>query len=260
MASRVEGNSKPYLHLKADFTLSLLWTLFAASSINTHRMRLLSLIISVCLITNIYSAAQNFEGTIELDVKITGAQAAMMSSMMPNKMVYKFKGEDTRMAILGGFMPQDILMLGKENVAWILHAEQKRASKIKLDDDDKSKGKSPKINATDEYKDILGYRCRKYLIDMPAEKGAKKGVTGTFWVTKELKVKNPKVEGNKLFADGLEGFPLQVDMDFGMEGMRMQMIATNIDTKVPSSADFEIPADYTKGDFILPDFKIPNSK
>ena len=85
------------------------------------------MLISSLWILSHFATAQNFEGTIELDVKITGAQVAMVANMMPNKMIYKFKKDDTRMAILGGLMPQDMLILGKENVIWILHAEQKRA-------------------------------------------------------------------------------------------------------------------------------------
>ena len=108
--------------------------------------------------------------------------------------------------------------------------------------------------------DILGYKCRKYELELPPEKGEKKAVKGTFWVTKELKVKNPKVEGNRLFADGLEGFPLQVEMNMGMGDMLMQMLATKVDATALPSSDFEIPADYTKGDFVLPEIKMPDNK
>lgn len=215
------------------------------------------LIALVLIISQFALHAQNFEGTIEFSVKITGSQAANFAGFMPDKMVYKFRNSDTRMTISGGLMPQDMLIKGNENVVWILQSAQKKAMRLAIENSKSSKEKSPKIAATEEFKDILGYKCRKYQLEMPPEKGQKKGNVAVFWVARDLKVKNPNVQGNKLFAEGIDGFPLQVDMEIGLENIRMQMLATSVDPNLPPETEFEIPAGYSKEEFKMPDFGLP---
>ena len=135
-----------------------------------------------------------------------------------------------------------------------------------------------KVEKTGIKKKILGKDCEKIVVSMDAtsEQAGTATFTQTMWVTKDIPgymeivnfnkkmplmgtKSSPKVMGGttKSYTEfqekvkGIEGFPLELDLDMtmGAEGMSfsitMHSVVTRFDTKTLDAGLFEIPAGYT---------------
>lgn len=138
-----------------------------------------------------------------------------------------------------------------------------------------------KVEKTGMKKKILGIECEQIVVSMDAtsEEDGTATFTQTMWVTKDIPgyreivnfnkkmpvmgiTSSAKMMGGntKSYAEfqeklkGIEGFPLELDMDMtmGAEGMsfsiKMHSAVTNFDTKPIDKKVFEIPAGYTLKD------------
>jgi GLPGLI family protein len=94
-----------------------------------------------------------------------------------------------------------------------------------------------KITPFDEYKTILGFKCRKYVME-------NNGSYATYWITEEISIKDM---GQQIVNASLPGFPLEFTSI--SEGVRMSFKASNYKESIVNKSDVfstEVPAGFTE--------------
>lgn len=110
------------------------------------------------------------------------------------------------------------------------------------------------INKTSETQKILGYTCTKTIVTITEADGTT--VNQIFWVTKDIRgldfksFANQKIGSTKSasYYKNLEGIPLKTEMTTAQGTMIME--ATEIKKQTLPASDFEIPAGFTKTNFM----------
>ncbi len=214
-------------------------------------MKKILFLVLILSVSTIAWTQKNFEGLIKYDVKILEKQFAMFASMMPNEYEFYIKGQDILYRVNGGITATflgDFLSKGKEGKTYMINRNQKTI--YTLDEQSQLRDKSTKITATKETKSILGYNCKKYIMELKADDGSI--IEQTLWVTSDIQFTKPKsnesVSGisNSFFIDGIHGFPLQVTSSTVTNGMRVtiDMIAKKVEPKTLDATIFELPKDF----------------
>lgn len=205
-------------------------------------------------------AQKKFEGKIKFETKYMGEGADQMAAFAPTGTTYYFRGSDLRLEMEGGMaaaMMGAILVKGDEEQAYMLKDSEKKALRMKSDEDDEEEEEEdedevkPEITKEDEVITIQGHKCQKYKVVMTMDENE---VTQYLWVTKDIKISRPKGaknNGNGMFVDGIDGFPLKKMTTMDMMGMSITTIETavEIDDSKPTKSLFEIPSDYEVEDF-----------
>jgi hypothetical protein len=199
-------------------------------------------------------AGKYYEGSVVFSMETENAEIA---PMLPTGMEMHYQGPNSRVKVLGGPQPTDMLTLGEE--VYIIKKGTKEALKMKevKPYTDKKDGDSLKVTRTTETKDILGYKCTK--VTMQSEMGGMPA-TVVAWVNKDLMPAKPKVEAQSgLFnARDMGGFPLEYTLDIGMAQITLK--ATKITPGTVDASLLAIPAGYTKRDFdAAKDIKMPGA-
>ncbi|MGB3616896.1 MAG: hypothetical protein WBA12_02160 [Catalinimonas sp.] len=193
--------------------------------------------------------AQYFEGTIRYEVEVTGEQAQQFAAFMPSYIEYTYGEESVRVRSDAAMM-NDLLLRNDEGSAYVMMPSQKRAMRIRSDDEGAARAKENiKIEETDERRVIAGHNTRKYLVTMKDPVG---GMTQNqeIWATTDLKVRKPEgsaAAGANLLLDGIDGVPLQFTTSSTMFTMRVT--AGELKPGKPDAAELRVPADYTVEDF-----------
>lgn len=213
-----------------------------------------SLMVLVCTtIITVTAFAQNFEGTMTFGLDYLGSGISAYKAMLPDGYTYNFKGGDLRFSMNGGMaaaMMGDFVYKGKEEKTYMLKPSEKKAYIIDNEAKKAAADQKPdiKVEKTGEKADVLGYNCDKYKVVVSTKDGE---LTQFIWATTDIKYQKPKKSGalgagSSLFVDGVDGFPLKMQMAMEMAGMSVTMVmeATKIDKTTPDKALFDIPSDY----------------
>ena len=181
-----------------------------------------------------------------------------MAAFAPTGTIYYFRGSDLRLEMEGGMaasMMGAILIKGDEEQAYMLKESEKKALRMKSDEDDEEdeseEDVKPEITKEDEVITIQGHKCQKYKVVMSVDDNE---VTQYLWVTKDIKISKPKGaknNGNGMFVEGIDGFPLKKMTTMDMMGMSITTVETavEVDDSKPAKSLFEIPSDWEIEDF-----------
>ncbi|MEA3494875.1 MAG: DUF4412 domain-containing protein [Bacteroidota bacterium] len=207
--------------------------------------------------------SQNFsEGIITYNISITGKDAAMVKGMMPNEYLFYLKDEMVRLHINGGMMGTmfGVIIVDPETkISYILQEEEKKALKIKSENNDENSKESKNVVENMKTTEIIaGYKCTKYKMTTNLEG---KEIVTFYWVSKDFNVKISDVKntpGVSQFAiEGLEGFPLKVQTSINEQGTSFDFIleVVKIEKKKLKDSMFKVPSDFTIEDFDFSSFK-----
>jgi hypothetical protein len=190
------------------------------------RKILLALMVIACS-ASASMAQKTFQGTIEYDIQIGGGdQAAMLSSMMFNKMVLKI-GEKQMMTYFEGGMMSG--MMGKivggadGKSAYIIRDSEGTVyvmDEADLDEEGVDNMTGMEVTKENEQVEIHGYRCEKYKIVTTVEDET---TIQHIWTTTDLNMpnKNAKLGMGNMFNDEIKGFPLKFITESNAGGMAM---------------------------------------
>jgi hypothetical protein len=185
-------------------------------------------------------------------MEVKGENAAMLGSMMPNKMEMHFLGKDIMVRTVGGMAAGamgDIITLGaKGKTFMVMHKKKKVYDMTGNGEKEISADKLPVIKEMGQEK-VNGYSCTKYSVTFPKSDGNE--LFQYLWATKEIDVPKPdgKASRSQMFLDGVEGFPVRMDQyitlsQMGGMSINIESNLKEISKEKPDAALFEIPSKY----------------
>lgn len=215
----------------------------------------LSLMAISCM--GLASFAQAFEGQVTYSIDVKGENAALFAAMMPNSIDMYFLGNDMMYRTNGGItssMMGDIVTKGAENLTYMVVHSKKTVYKIDPSKDKKVEASElPKVTLEGTEK-VNGYSCKKYLVKFPKKEDSE--MYQYMWCTTDLKINRPAISTSaqssyKMFLDGVEGFPVKMDMYIKAKGMEInqELNLTKISQNKPDASLFVIPSKYKMEDF-----------
>ena len=179
---------------------------------------------------------------IVYEIEVTGGgDDAMMAAFMPDESVTYVKGNMSRseMSIAMG-MNSAFISNAKTGITQGLFSFM--GKKYYFDMDVPAKEDSllkTTVILKDEFKTICGYKCSKAEIQYEMEG---KKYSSFIYYTPQIKHKAVTMAG-KAF-ENIDGLPLEFEIE--NSGLKMKMIARNIEFKELDSDIFQIPKDYKK--------------
>ncbi len=152
-----------------------------------------------------------------------------------------------------------IIVDPETKISYILQEEEKKALKIKSEDNTEDSKESKNVVENMKITEtIVGYKCAKYKMTTNLEG---KEIVTFYWVSKDFNVKMSDVKntpGVSQFAiEGLEGFPLKVQTSINEQGTSFDFIleVVKIEKKKLKDSMFKVPSDFTIEDFDFSSFK-----
>jgi GLPGLI family protein len=200
----------------------------------------------LCILFSI-SAQSTFEGMISFDISYDSipAQQKESSLYLPTNMYVLMKGAKQRMELKTIMGPSIIIidveknesyalssMMGKK-IAMYISPEQNKQMKDKLNMQHGSG--IPKVNYTNQSKNIAGYECSKIIIQSTVDG---KPFTFIAYYTKEL----PPIHSDSYSNLDVNGCILEYQLF--EEGIRMTYTATGVELKKLDDNLFTVPSDY----------------
>lgn len=200
----------------------------------------------LCMLFSI-SAQSTFEGMISFDISYDSipAQQKESSLYLPTNMYVLMKGAKQRMELKTIMGPSIIIidveknesyalssMMGKK-IAMYISPEQNKQMKDKLNMQHGSG--IPKVNYTNQSKNIAGYECSKIIIQSTVDG---KPFTFIAYYTKEL----PPIHSDSYSNLDVNGCILEYQLF--EEGIRMTYTATGVELKKLDDNLFTVPSDY----------------
>lgn len=200
-------------------------------------------------------AQKSFEGHINFGITLDGGMADQMAGMMPTAYNYTIKGKNILMKMEGGMasMMGDILINGEKSESYMVNHMQKTAFRMPEAEEAQAVAK-PKIEKLGDEITIAGYKCVKYKMETetPTPQG-NMNMVQYMWVTDALNIERPaKAIGNtsQMFIEGVDGFPLKMEMEIPMTGGTMMVFeATEVKKEKISDDEFTFSSDYKVKDF-----------
>lgn len=182
-----------------------------------------------------------------------GAAAAggnLMDGMLPKSIAVKIKGNSSLSIIEGGMTAGEILTLADKNLAYLIDRPSRTYSPI-------SQGTAAaaapvgqfKITRTNETANILGYLCKKTLVQ---DTSGGNIASYTIWSTTDIAGANSKQFSQMKIAEGsdtsfmssIEGIPMR--MEIAAEGMQITMEANAVKKESIADSVFALPAGFTE--------------
>lgn len=212
-------------------------------------MKKLALFLSLSAL-GLFAQAQSSQADIKYSITYSGDNVEQFKAMMPSAYRIMFKGNNSKLITEGGMqamMLGDILVKGDEGYTYFVNHTSKTANKYKPEDKDEKDATPPTVTKEKGTATILGYTCNKYKI---VTKGKQGDVVNYIWATKDIKFERPKTSSKfgtgQFMYEGIEGFPLKMEMNISQPGMTFQMVMTAVNVKLDGLDDkeFEIPAGY----------------
>ena len=166
-------------------------------------------------------------------------------SMMPRGFTIKFKNMNTLTKIEGGMIEGEILYLHEGNKRYQIDREHKTYRLMPQDQAVSDEKPKYKITPTSETAKILGYTCKKYLVE---EEDYGKKVKSSVWVTNEIKGLSAKnfdqgmESGGKLYYKEIDGVPLRIEMTSDDADMVMEVVELKKESLKDS--EFALPVDF----------------
>jgi hypothetical protein len=220
-------------------------------------MKKIIFLVSFTLIGCFPLFAQGFEGKIVYSMEVKGENAAMLGSMMPNKMEMHFLGKDIMVRTVGGMAAGamgDIITMGAKGKTYmVVHKKKKVYDMTDNGEKELSADKLPVIKEMGQ-ENVNGYFCTKYSVTFPKSNGNE--LFQYLWATKEIDVPKPdgKASRSQMFLDGVEGFPVRMDQyitlnQMGGMSINIESNLTEISKDKPDAALFVIPSKYKEEPF-----------
>ena len=195
-------------------------------------------------------------GTVKFKMKVTGEMADMLGPMMPNKMIIKFNGGNTRISMEGGLtasMLGDILYLEDKDESFMLKPKEKTALRMPKNSGTELDNIKPEITILGE-ETVNGYNCTKYKVIIKTEKEG--AIDQIMWTTKDIQIPKPKRSttggsGAGLFLQEIEGYPVKIEQNLKREGINLTQIIEleNYNFEPLDASLFKIPEDYKIKEF-----------
>jgi GLPGLI family protein len=210
-----------------------------------------SLSLFLCLFPFLVNAQLN-EGYFQFHIDVTAVDTTMRAkqtaAMMRNsKMEIYFADGLSRIDFSMGEISYSSSRINRKTNKAISISEGPSGKMANQDTADKIGGKvgdvrknpNIKVTAFNEYKTILGFKCRKYIM-------SDKGVYTTYWITDQINIKDL---GHQVVNPNLPGFPLEFTSI--NEGVKMSFKASNFTESIVNKSDVfstDPPSDYKKID------------
>jgi len=194
-----------------------------------------------------------FEGSIQYSFKLTGDMASLMSSFMPESMIFRFKENNIAMNTIGGMMANmgNVVYSGKDNEAFMIDNSARKAYKLGRKSDD-LKPKPPLVVKEQEVIDIAGYPCVKYKVVTRDKEG--NAQISYLWATEKIQIKkseSPTADANQLqgfMIKGVNGVPLKM-MNTQASVGTIVLTALKVTKEKLEDNLFVVPQGYTLEDF-----------
>lgn len=163
------------------------------------------------IVATTLSFGQIKEGKVEYDLRFSSSQAevaAQLAMMQGSKLVQTFAKEGSRVEMNMGMFQSTTTITNVKDKKTLTLMGGMMGYKATLKDYDENavaqeNPEAPKLEKTEETKTILGYKCKKYFVDMGPEEGMIE-----IWTTEEI-APETKLE-NQFTPDGLVGFPIEI--------------------------------------------------
>ncbi len=183
-----------------------------------------------------------------------GAAAAggnLMDGMLPKSIAVKIKGTSSLSIIEGGLTAGEILTLADKNVAYLIDRPSRTYTTVTQDTAAVAApaGKF-KITRTSETATILGYSCKKTLVQDTSGQGV--AASYTIWSTTDIAGANSKQfaqmklseGGDTSFMSSIDGVPMR--MEIAAEGMKITMEASAVKKESIADSLLALPAGFTE--------------
>ncbi len=197
--------------------------------------------------------AQDFEGTVSFDIKVTGDMAAQLQPMMPTKYTWYIKDGKYAFTQEGGMAAA---MLGSKVVinpetgdSYFINDAQKTVLEIPAEaakEAQKKNNTQVKVTDLGKTETVAGHKCKKYKVVISSDQGDQ---TQWLWVAEDIKITPPKENVNAasgfLYKE-IQGFPLKIIQEIKDYGVTMTITASEVKKGGVSDEIFEIPKNYKK--------------
>ena len=169
------------------------------------------------------------------------------TSLFPTGFTVQIKGARTLVKTEGGVISKELLSLADKRVAYAINRQARTYQKLPDSLRGGAAGVKIKVTRTPETATILGYVCRRFLVD--ADDGGAKS-RFTVWATTAisgldsaaLKRLNWAQVGGVDFLGQIEGFPLKIDAV--TPDAKVALAATRITVGPVAGAIFTLPAGF----------------
>lgn len=175
----------------------------------------------------------------------------LMDGMLPKSMAVKIKGNSSLSIIEGGMTAGEILTLADKNVAYLIDRPSRTYTALTQDT---AAAAAPagkfKITRTGETATILGYSCKKTVVEETSGRGP--ATSYTIWSTTDIAGANSKQfaqmklseGGDTSFMSSIDGVPMR--MEISAEGMKITMEASAVKKESIADSTFALPAGFTE--------------
>jgi hypothetical protein len=219
--------------------------------------RLVTVALALALLGNTAAMAQGeFEGTIHYKVKIDGAIAGLVRSLLPTEQVVKLRHDGYSRRLSGGGAPQWFIHVGKDKTTYLLSEGAQTVSRLPNPEVE------PQITRLEEETEIAGYNCRKYKVVLPAKQNNIE-IVQYVWAAPRIKSAVHKNANDPLmgYYKAIDGFPLRVITTASMMGAEIEMsyTATHLVKETVAATEVALPAGYKTQDMQLPDSNAPGA-
>ncbi len=197
--------------------------------------------------------AQNFEGKIRYDVKITGDMAAQLQPMMPSQYIWYIKDGKYAFMQEGGMaaamIGSKVIINPNTGDSYFVNDAQKTILEISGEEAKKSQEENNvkvQVNDLGKYETVSGHKCKKYKVVISSNQGDQ---TQWLWVAEDIKVTPPKenVSASSGFMyKELKGFPLKIVQEIKDYGITMHITASEVKKEKLDDKIFELPKGYKK--------------
>jgi hypothetical protein len=171
------------------------------------------------------------EGVIEYAIDADNLDPQLAPFLENMTMRFEFSGDMVRAETnMGAMGTTTVISAGGQTVTLM----NMMGNKMALNESPEDPEMEVNVTYTDSYKEILGYKCRKAVVEAA-------GTTMSYWVTDQIQL--PKIESNILVKE-LEGHPLEMELSLG--NMTVMMKATSVEAQKVAKARFDttIPEGY----------------
>lgn len=201
---------------------------------------------------SIVSFAQKvLQGKLTYKAELSGEGAEMAKSMMPDSYEYWVGKGSVLFKMKGGMaesMLGEILILPDGNTYMIKHTD-KTYVKLNKEGEEAQSLPKPKVELQEEVINILGFECKKYLVEAEVNGEV---ATQYVWVTDKYKLDfapKSKTTGaaGGIIIDGINGISLKIRAS--VMGMTSILTAIALEEKKLPKSTFKLPKGYTQKEF-----------
>lgn len=192
----------------------------------------------------------------QMEAMMKNMQGGNMGSMIPTGMTIKTKNGNALSNVEGGIVNgMETLYLKAKNESYLINRDSKTYSVVPNHEASGTSTHEPNvtIKKTTETQKILGYTCIKTIVTVSE---GDETIDQIFWTTNEIKgldfksLASQKMGNSKeaMYYKNLDGIPLKMEMTLPQGTMVMEV--TEVKKQTLPASDFEIPAGFTKTNFM----------